>query len=202
MVTKKAFRRESLSIFVCNLAFQQAPVGVTPRGLGRARIKRPVSSCSWSLLCSPALPVQQGVSVNLPNTPTDAVVHETPPWYCRSSCARAHRASDPRYDAPPKAVKPRSTIDANFVPYAISGNPSPVAGSIIEYDHGGRAMAHPLATHPDASGLPAPRGYPLLRAFRIIHPFPTLLNVAATAASRSSPLVARPARACSSGCSS
>lgn len=42
-------------------------------------------------------------------------------------------------------------------------------------------MVHPSAAHPDASGLPAPRGYPLLRALRIIHPFPTLLNVAATA---------------------
>jgi 4-hydroxybenzoate polyprenyltransferase len=42
-------------------------------------------------------------------------------------------------------------------------------------------MAHPIAAHPEVPGLPAQHGYPLLRALRIIHPFPTLLNVAATA---------------------
>jgi 4-hydroxybenzoate polyprenyltransferase len=42
-------------------------------------------------------------------------------------------------------------------------------------------MAHPTTAHPEVTRLPARHGYPVLRALRIIHPFPTLLNVAATA---------------------
>jgi 4-hydroxybenzoate polyprenyltransferase len=42
-------------------------------------------------------------------------------------------------------------------------------------------MARPLATHPADISAPPARAEAIVRGFRIIHPFPTALNVAATA---------------------
>ena len=74
----------------------------------------------WSLPCRRALPNKQGASVNLPDTPADAVVHEAPPLLRMYSCARLH-GLDLRYCGSGEAVKTHSRLRCNRHPDWLPG---------------------------------------------------------------------------------